>query len=70
MRRERFEPARPYGGRNYYLVRAGCEGTYWRAAEGMEIRLAAAEREHGVESEHPALGTIRFMRAFRGVLVR
>jgi hypothetical protein len=36
----------------------------------MEVRLAAAEREHRIDREHPAFGTVRFMRAFRGVLAR
>jgi hypothetical protein len=45
MRRARSEPARPYGGREYELMRAGPEGIYWRAAEGVEVRVAAAERQ-------------------------
>ena len=45
MRRERNELARPHGGREYELVRAGPEGVYWRAADGVEVRVAAAERE-------------------------
>ena len=68
MRRERCEPGRPYGRLVYELVRAGHEGTYWRAAEGVEIRLAAAELERGKAREHSALGLIPFVRAFRGVL--
>ena len=63
MSRERDEPARPYRGLDYHLVRAGSAGTYWRAAGGMEIRLAAAERERGVASSPSVLGVLPLVRA-------
>ena len=45
MRRARNEPARPYGGHEYELIRAGPHGSYWRA-DGVEVRVAAPEREN------------------------
>ena len=45
MRRARNEPARPYGGHEYELIHAGPEGSCWRASHGVEVRIAAAERE-------------------------
>ena len=52
MRRERNEPARPYGGRVYELIRAGPDGSCWRAADGVEVRVAAAERERDTARRH------------------
>ena len=49
MKRARNEPARPYGGREYELIRAGPEGSYWHA-DGVEVRLAAAERDLDIKS--------------------
>ena len=35
--------ARPYGSRDFELVRAGRDGSYWQAADGMMVHLAAPE---------------------------
>jgi len=37
------ELQRPYGRDHYELVRAGREGVYWQAADGLIVRLADAE---------------------------
>ena len=49
MKRARNELTRPYGGHEYELIRAGPHGSYWRA-DGVEVRLAAAERDLDPES--------------------
>ena len=49
MKRERREHRKPYGRGDYELHRGG-EGVYWQAANGLEVRLAAAE--HPREMEH------------------
>ncbi len=41
---------RPYGRERGELVRAGCEGTYWQAADGLIVRLAAAEAARETEA--------------------
>ncbi len=43
MKRARENFVAPYGYRDFEFVRAGPEGAYWRAADGMRVRLAAAE---------------------------
>ncbi len=53
MRRAGNEPARPYGGHEYELVRAGPQGVYWRAAHGVLVRVAAAEAERRTASDEP-----------------
>ena len=68
MRRERNEPARPYGGRAYELIRAGPEGSCWRAADGLEIRLAAAERERHTARGHTRSGVTPVVRLLFGVV--
>ena len=68
MRRARNEPARPQGGREYELVRAGPEGVYWRAADGVEVRLAAAERERDTERRHVRSAVAPVVRALFGVV--
>ena len=68
MRRQRNEPARPYGGREYELIRAGPEGICWRAADGLEIRLAAAERERDTASERMRSGVTPVVRALFGAV--
>jgi len=74
MRRQRNEPARPYGGREYELIRAGPEGSCWRAADGVEVRLAAAERERrnpDLAGAHLRLGVSPVVRAlFSAVFAR
>jgi hypothetical protein len=37
------------------LVRAGRAGTYWQAADGLVVRVAAAEDAHGSEAAQRAL---------------
>jgi hypothetical protein len=70
MRRERNEPARPYGGRAYELIRAGPDGSCWRAADGVEVRLAAAERERDLDFArgHPRPGVTPVVRALFGAV--
>ena len=36
--------AEPYGLRDFEFVRAGPDGAYWQRADGMVVRMAAAER--------------------------
>ena len=70
MRRAK-EPARPYGGREYELIRAGSEGLYWRASDGVEVRVAAAEREPDTARQGRRSGDLPGVRAFiAGVLAR
>ena len=40
------ELQRPYGRDYYELVRAGREGVYWQAEDGLIVRLADAEAVH------------------------
>ena len=35
--------AKPYGVRDFEFVRAGPEGAYWKRADGLVVRVAAAE---------------------------
>lgn len=44
MKRERIEYRQPYGRGDYELLR-GQEGVYWQAGNGLQVRLAAADRE-------------------------
>jgi hypothetical protein len=37
--------AKPYGFREFEFVRAGPDGAYWKRADGMVVRVAAAEGE-------------------------
>ena len=69
MKRARNEPARPYGGREYELIRAGPEGSYWRA-DGVEVRVAAPEREHEREMARRRLrpGVAPVLRALFGAV--
>ena len=48
MKRERREHRKPYGRGDYELHRGG-EGVYWQAANGLEVRLAAAEHPREME---------------------
>ena len=43
------ELERPYGRDHFELIRAGRDGIYRRAADGLIIRLAAAEGIHEAE---------------------
>jgi len=43
MTRTLLEPVRPRGRDDLALVRGGREGTYWRAQDGLIVRLAGAE---------------------------
>jgi hypothetical protein len=45
MKRLKEDFARPYALRDFEFVRAGPEGAHWRSADGMVVRLAAAEGE-------------------------
>jgi hypothetical protein len=43
------ELERPYGRDHYELIRAGRDGIYRQAADGLIIRIAAAEAAHEAE---------------------
>ena len=43
MKRASGNFVEPYGYRDFEFVRAGPEGAYWLAADGMRVRIAAAE---------------------------
>lgn len=43
------ELERPYGRDHFELVRAGRDGIYRQAADGLIVRLAAAEAAHEAE---------------------
>lgn len=43
MSKVKAEPGRPYGNGDYAYMRAGREGHYWQAADGMVVRVAAPE---------------------------
>ena len=43
------ELERPYGREHMELIRAGREGIYRRAADGLIVRIAAAEAAHEAE---------------------
>jgi hypothetical protein len=43
MKRAKANFARPYGLRDFEFVRAGPDGAYWQRADGMVVRMAAAE---------------------------
>jgi hypothetical protein len=43
MKRAKEDFAMPYGFRDFEFVRAGPDGAYWQRADGMVVRMAAAE---------------------------
>ena len=43
MKRANENFARPYGPRDFEFVRAGPDGACWVSADGMVVRVAAAE---------------------------
>jgi hypothetical protein len=45
MKRAKANFAMPYGLRDFEFVRAGPDGAYWRRADGMVVRMAAAESD-------------------------
>ena len=44
MKRAGEEWRRPYGARDFEFRREGPDGTFWQSADGMTVRVAAAER--------------------------
>lgn len=54
MKRAKAGFAEPHGFRDFEFVREGPDGAYWQAADGMVVRVAAAEhrRMNVRESEH------------------
>ena len=52
MKRERKEYRKPYGRGDYELHRGG-EGVYWQAANGLSVRVAAAEHQREHVQERP-----------------
>jgi hypothetical protein len=57
MKRANVGFARPHGFRDFEFVRAGPDGAYWQAADGMVVRVAAAERRRARAREAEALDT-------------
>ena len=55
MRRMTEEPERPYGRDELAYVRGGKAGACLRGRDGLEVRLAAPEREVPVERERLSL---------------
>jgi hypothetical protein len=55
MKRAKGELPRPHGVRHFTLLREGPEGTVWWAADGMVVRVAAAERRRAAAREAEAL---------------
>jgi hypothetical protein len=51
MKQANMEFARPRGFREFEFVRAGPDGAYWRAADGVMVCVAAAERGRSREAE-------------------
>jgi hypothetical protein len=51
MKRAKMEATRPRGLREFEFVHAGPDGAYWHAADGMRIRVAAAEHAHTATRE-------------------
>lgn len=51
MKREEIKWPRPHGIRDFELVRAGPDGAYWHAADGMVVRVAAAEHRRAPARE-------------------
>jgi hypothetical protein len=49
------ELARPRGREDCELIRAGRAGTYWQAADGLIVRLTAAETAAEAEAAQRAL---------------
>jgi len=46
---------RPYGREHWQMIKAGQEGTYWQAADGLVVRLAVAECVHQADGVARAL---------------
>ena len=51
MKRVMENFAKPYGFRDFEFVRAGPEGAYWKRADGMVVRVAAAEGERAPHAQ-------------------
>ena len=51
MKRAKVEFARPCGDREFEFMRAGPDGARWQAADGIVVRVAAAERGRAREAE-------------------
>ena len=49
------ELRRPYGLEHWQLIKSGREGSYWQAADGLIVRLAAAESAHQADGVARAL---------------
>jgi hypothetical protein len=58
MTRLLTEPIRPRARDDLVLVRAGREGTYWQAADGLLVRLAAPETDRAAEAAQRELLTL------------
>jgi hypothetical protein len=58
MTRQLKEPTRPLARADLVLVRASREGTYWQAADGLLVRLAAPENDRAAEAAQRELLTL------------
>jgi hypothetical protein len=67
MNRE-LEWREPYGRGDWQLVRGKDHGVYWKAGDGLEVRLAAPERERRLETR--ALGEVDALEARDGIFAR
>ena len=50
-REQAMDRRKPYRPGDYEFVRAGREGAYWRTANGMVVRMAAAEPERAPDTD-------------------
>lgn len=55
MTKTMAELERPHARADVELVRGGREGTYWQAADGLVVRLAAVESARDAEAVQRAL---------------
>lgn len=58
MTRHLQEPTPPRTRDDLVLIRAGRQGTYWQAADGLLVRLAAPDKDRDAEAEHRELLTL------------
>jgi hypothetical protein len=59
MKRAKDVGARPYVFRDFEFIREGPHGSYWQAADGMVVRVAAADRPRRRAREAEGLDTSR-----------
>ena len=57
MKRAKVRDVRQHGLRDFEFVHAGPDGAYWQAADGMVVRVAAAEHRRTLVTEAESLDT-------------